>query len=305
MAPARRNKLNQIIDDLYGLYKNSTSPNAEEGFARSTMYEPNNIRHLNTTDADETIEGQNNQAIWFRRDGFNDHTDGLGGAGHAKCGAIDICVGFSSILDQEDIPGPVNPSTGGDAARVYISQKSLVDEYFGIKLPTFGKSSPRSTVAIKADDVRLIARNSFKIVTNTDYQLSINAPSMNGTGVQLIANNESPDTLQPMVKGQNLIEGLTELTLKIDAINSTLLSFMQAQKSLNEELRTHVHQVPFYDDAKTFYSTSVFQLGLNVNTFIDTLQEKNKMDSINLGQWRNKFLDHGDKHIASAYHLLN
>ena len=52
-----------------------------------------------------------------------------------------------------------------DAARIYISQLTKIDQNFGIAQGVPGNTRPGAAVGIKADDVRIVARNSFKICT--------------------------------------------------------------------------------------------------------------------------------------------
>ena len=100
---------------------------------------------------------------------------------------IDLVVGRNSANIIRDVEGAVvttNPSFKKDAARVYITQKAKnIDEYFDLELvgppllpirknSSVNTSPPndRSAVGIKADDVRIIARESIKIVTGTDHK---------------------------------------------------------------------------------------------------------------------------------------
>jgi len=89
--------------------------------------------------------------------------------------AIDIVVGRKSFLGRRaDSKGKilnVDPDPVLDAARVYISQKSNPDGMFQLAAGTVGNTSnlsPRSAVALKADTVRIVARENIKLVTRTD-----------------------------------------------------------------------------------------------------------------------------------------
>ena len=63
----------------------------------------------------------------------------------------------------------VNPNFFTDAARIYISQKADIDEYFGLcdtkYAPTKRSKAQISNWNVKADCVRIIGRNNVKIVT--------------------------------------------------------------------------------------------------------------------------------------------
>jgi hypothetical protein len=295
--------LNEIIDKAFGISDND-SINSENGFANDTLFEPSNNFAFNKTNSETVIQGQNNAFIVLGRDRPGSEKSGYGGQGHSKCGAIDICVGRMSNMDASTLSGPVNPNTGADAARIYISQKADIDEYYNLVPGIAENSKARSAVAVKADDIRLIARNSFKIVTNTDNSLSNGASSLLGNGIQLIANNDDSD-MQPMVKGDNLLEALTTLTEKIDGINSTLMKFMQRQKDFNAKIASHTHRT-IVNGIPTLFSEQLLSPGTSFVANISLeLEQECVAHSVSLNSWRYKYVGHGEKHISSSFHFLN
>ena len=141
-----------------------------------------------------------------------------------------------------------------DAARIYISALTRVDREFGLQ--TFFHEigggtpfQPRSAVAVKADHVRLIGREGVKIITGRAQNIKAGSKGeLNSTGgkiqpappIILCAGNQNSGRdarkgmrfffkkehiadVQPMVKGQNLIDCLEEL----DETISQLISFNQ------------------------------------------------------------------------------
>ena len=169
---------------------NAGSINAELGIRNSILYDPANSHVFNQALCEDVWQGQDNTWIVLGRDRPGGWDSGYGGLGHLKAGAIDIVVGRLSALDARDDIGPINSNTGGDAARIYISQKADIDDYYNLCSGVTGRSKALSSIAIKADAVRLISRDSFKIITNTDSKLSNGREAYTGYGVQLIANNE-------------------------------------------------------------------------------------------------------------------
>ena len=98
---------------------------------------------------------------------------------------------------------------------------SNVDYFFALKPGTVGNTttdSPRSTVALKADTLRFIARENIKLVTKTDWKNSQGGELTNmvqsNFGINLIAMNDDKD-MQPLVKGNNLKECLREIMASI------------------------------------------------------------------------------------------
>jgi len=197
---------------------------------------------------------------------------GAGASGFSNSDSIDIVVGRGANLNSRAVrkgeqPGPpegfiVGPLPTSDAARVYISSKTNLDKYFGIE------QAPRdahvgsnkhllSGIALKADDVRMIARNNIKIVTgrNQGYSGGNEKNSLGGDSPQagtisLIGGNyadghikwmglfdpEGPVApvpyLQPAVKGHNLVSCLEAMFEYMDQINSTVFNLTLSQMGI-------------------------------------------------------------------------
>ena len=136
----------------------------------------------------------------------------------------------------------VDNSFKSDAARIYMSQKSDIDFYFGLAVGKVGKSVAKSSVGIKADAVRIIGREGIKLVTRTE---PLNSQGPLGItewakGIDLIAGNDDSD-LQPMVKGRSLIEALTTLTDWVGKLNGIIDLMLLNQENLTAALQFHTH----------------------------------------------------------------
>ena len=170
--------------------------------------------------------------------------------------AIDIVVGRKSFLGRRaDDKGNelyVDPDPILDAARVYISQKSNPDGMFRLAGGTVGNTSniaPRSTVALKADTLRLVARENIKLVTRTDSYNSQGGEILTSTaqpyGIDLIACNDDSD-MQPLVKGDNLRECLTEIVGAINELRGLFNNYVDENRNLTIAMMSHTHHSPFY-----------------------------------------------------------
>ena len=150
----------------------------------------------------EKVMQQGNSTIVLGRDRPAARDSGYGGRGHTGAASIDLCAG-RKLATTDGLN--YDPNMQKDAARIYISQKTDIDRNFN----TPGNSMAKSAIAVKADAVRVIGRDSIMLVTRTE-----SANSRGGTtgygGIQLVANN-NPASLQPMVKGNNLVEALREI----------------------------------------------------------------------------------------------
>ncbi len=127
-----------------------------------------------------------------------------------------------------------------DAARVTICQRGDVDEHFGIRPGAVGTARGSSFVALKADDIRLIARQGVKIITGTDDETSQAGSANNPRGIDLIAGNDDED-IQPMVKGNNLVECLQDIVRDISDVNGSLVDFFTQQMAYNTAIAFHTH----------------------------------------------------------------
>tara|TARA_R110002110_G_scaffold133357_2_gene315653 strand:+ start:1808 stop:2836 length:1029 start_codon:yes stop_codon:yes gene_type:complete len=179
--------------------------------------------------------------------------------GGIGCGRIDIVVGrMASARSGEGVkPGTyVDNSFFADAARVYISETSDVDQNFGLSEGIVGNPRAQSCVAMKADQCRMIGRSGIKIMTgaglNVDgYGFRGETTSKGGKlsvapGIDLIAGNQAgdrvvwnpwniPETvldIQPVTKAYNVRDYLMELSELIGDIYSFILNLSLCMKTL-------------------------------------------------------------------------
>lgn len=294
-----------MLDIFKTVFENENSVNAENGFNNQTLFEPSNDPQFLQAECEKVIQGKNNTYIVLGRDRPGGLSSGYGGKGHMKCGAIDIVAGRLSAVDATELNGFVDPNVGADAARIYLSQKADIDTYYNIVDGRTGKSAALSAIALKADDLRLVARNSIKIVTATDAYLSTNDKALVSTGVQLIANNDDKD-MQPIPKGINLENALNDILEKILELNGIVQGFMEVQKQFNDALTNHTHLSPF-GAAPTSPSIEALRAGT-----VATIQMALKVEqgllvhTNNLISNRSRFLlSSSPEYINSEFHFLN
>jgi len=205
---------------------------------------------------EEKVVSKGNSFIVFGLDRPSNILSGYGGSKDTHCSAIDIVAGrLGHRAVSRDSKGRtlnVDPNFKLDAARVYISQKANVDSYFGLPAGQVGNTtsdSPRSTVALKADTLRFIARENIKLVTRTDKENSqggnLTNASTKSYGIDLIAMNDDSD-LQPLVKGANLQRCLIETIDAVHDLRELFKNFLEYNRTLVQALMTHTHRSPFY-----------------------------------------------------------
>jgi hypothetical protein len=176
---------------------------------------------------------------------------GESGAGSDNCDAIDIVAGpmddaATEYLNDGTVVLNVNPNFAKDAARIYITQKGNIDAYFGLadgiqgENKRVGTSVGKSAIALKADHLRFISRESIKLVSS-----GTDAVDLNG-GIHLIAGNEE-ESLEPMVLGNKLVNYIDNNLIKtLSDILQITHDFMESQMEFNANVMTHQHISPFF-----------------------------------------------------------
>jgi hypothetical protein len=169
---------------------------------------------------------------------------GYGGRGEAQCGMIDIVVGrhgiFGDTTNEEGTEIYLDSSPELDTARIYISQKTDIDQNFGITQADNVNSRHRSAVLLKADDVRMVARENIKIVTGVDRWNSVGFQPISTGGIHLIAGNKG-DNLQPLVLGENLVRCLESMMDEIIDTQKLSLNLAQWAIKTTSFLMAHTH----------------------------------------------------------------
>lgn len=204
--------------------------------------------------------GKGNAQITFGTDRPTGRASGKGAIGAQGANTIDIVVGrMASARKGRGVKNGtlVNNNFFADAARIYISQLTDVDENFGIAKGVTAQSTNRSAIALKADAIRLVGREGVKIVTGrsraTGFGPSGETNSVGGRveaapPIELIAGNntdsknvwggmfnpnEEVPGLQPLVKGKNMQGALTELHQIVGEIWSALFNLTILQTTFN------------------------------------------------------------------------
>jgi len=218
--------------------------------------------------SEKIISGTNNSFIILGRDRHSSKASGAGGRGFTQCGSIDLIAG----LDSSNGPSRKlrNPNFFTDAARVYITQKGKISNYFGIdKGSEIGDPKWRSGVGLKADQIVVHGSSHVKIVTGQARTKGEEKNSLGGNidaagKIDLIAGNNTDDadssplsmfgspekifikkvkTLQPAVKGDNLIDLVDELLQTISDLQNQIFANKTAILQLATATASHFHEV--------------------------------------------------------------
>ena len=217
------------------------------------------IPEFNQTTSEKVFKGEGtNSFIVLGRDRPQSPASGYGGIGATQCGAIDIVCGrvgdWKTIPQEESNEAIGRRDTGSftrrvlvadndfvrDAARIYISERADIDDYFGIASGKAGGLNGLSAIGIKADSVRIIAREGIKLVTRTDENNSKGGNNDVVMGIDLIAGNNDSG-IQPLVKGENMKELMRYVVEDIRNLASMIHSVSLKQAALETMLAAHTH----------------------------------------------------------------
>ena len=215
--------------------------------------------------AERVLANKNGASIVLGRDRPASRASGYGGKANTQCASIDLVTGRlgSQAIPQvapinnlgEPVPLYVDPDFEKDAARIIISQKTNIDENFVI-IPTANAptSKGRASIGLKADTIRLVARENIRIVTEGPVFNSQGGIAQSTTGIDLVAGNVDPTSdprlsVQPFVKGGNLVYALGALVKQIEGLNGIVDAMMQFQNDFNDAVMNHYHHSPFYGEA--------------------------------------------------------
>jgi hypothetical protein len=237
---------------------------------------------------------------------------------------IDVVVGRAF----EEHQGIVGPNFFTDAARIYLSQRADIDEYFNLPIDEnigITKSVNRSAIGIKADAVRVIGREGIRLITNPrTSQMPENTRETNSRGeeiksdgpdrgIHLIAHGKTgryeetnpklpprdgqPTTLrinrlQPLVKGENLMLALTELVEIVRDLSTFTQNFTSDQMDINQSIATHTHTLMCFGSGTASPSTDILPTWIQkmTNQMTSHVNSMSQLDTT-LGTWyKNTYL---------------
>jgi len=291
------------------------NPNKSAGLDGNFICEP--VPFYDKTETETVIKNNNNAWIVLGRDRPSTPASGYGGQGGTQCASIDLVVGrMSSVGGGPKSDIWVSPNFTSDAARIYISQRTNIDENFDLVAGGVGISKARSGIALKADAVRIIGREGIKLVTNTDKKNSQGGNINSTYGIDLIAGNDEAEQsgplqsfefggrnfLQPLVKGDNLSAALDELADQLGDLATRFDKFVAAQVQYNTVLSTHVHPLPI-PVAPSLPSVELAPSFIvsNIRQFIGA-SSVSWAQSINLSTFKTNYLKpEGDRWICSRH----
>ena len=202
----------------------------------------------NIAAGEKVLKGPSNASITLGVDRTGGLGSGFGGQG-IPSSAIDICAGhmgpYARETDDKGYPVLYNPNFPIDAARVYVAELTDIDGAMKLPEGSMGKRIG-SAVGIVADNINIQAKGGggIKIAAHPSSRDSQGKKNLENPGIDLIAGGG--EDLQPIPKGQNLLELLKEMNADIDDLRGTMEQFVRLQGSFNDKIMNHDHNSPFW-----------------------------------------------------------
>ena len=250
----------------------------------------------------ENVTQHGNSWIVLGRDRPASRTSGYAGMGHTQASSIDIVVGRGAPVP--DWKANVDPSFSNDAARIYISQKTDIDDNFALR--GTNRSVAKSGIGIKADAIRIIGRQGIKLVTSPRSGVQFSGAT--GAGIDVMAGNDD-EGLQPMVRGDNMVEALSVLEERISELSALVLNFLKTQATFNTSITTHTHLATQAPIGVIPTAPSIELAAAGVNASLETAEAMidNFKGRMNLNvNWHTKYLTSPSaKYICSKYNKVN
>ena len=275
---------------------------------------------------ENVITSQNNAEIVLGRD-TKGVAGGEGWKGHASAGAIDIVAGRGSCIlntiNSSEEKQWIRNDYRNDGARIYVSQKTNLDEYFSLPSDSTSPAlSGVSGIAIKADTVRVVSRNNIKLVASCDRIMSNETDNNTKVGIDLICSIpyngeenyneqmslvEGRDDMQPIPKGENLRSALRNIAEMLDTLSGILINFIKIQHKFNLEIASHTHIETFFGNQGV---PSVDVIGPMMENSVNVLEECTADTFEYKVQYLNNFIntylsEFSAQYINSKYHRLN
>ena len=287
---------------------------ASDGKMSKHLVEP--VPYVMRPEGERHITGWNNALIRIGRDLIGDPQDSkreelcYAPMGSTQSGMIDIVVGVNSSepseVNSRQESVAVQTHAKADAARLYLSQRCKVDKLFDLKNGKVGNVEGLSAAVLKADGVRIVARNGIKLVTRTDNLNSAGSRTKAIYGIDLNAGNRGKGTMQPIPKGRNLKNALEALADSLGELNGIVKTMLTHQQDFNRATRSHTHKSTFLLE-EVFTSVPLLKSGFKEDT-MHTLKTHFSltMNRISLQFWKMNYLEQSsNRYINSRYNHTN
>jgi hypothetical protein len=274
---------------------------------------PENVPEHNRADYEVVHSNNNNAFVIIGRDRPSSKSSGYGNLGATGAGAIYLKTGIATPpkMRGKEVKVYAENNFKTDAAGIYVSQLTDIDNNYELARGSLSLRN-KSGIGLKADGVRIIARENIKLVTGpfTKEQDSLGGKRISYNGIDIIAGNND-ENLQPMVLGRNLENCLKDMLSLMTGLSAMMDQFIIAQDNFENALTKHNHPLsttstgeplsilsdPIVKSSKAIKAARMTQ---NVNTKLISWREE-------IADFRARYLDSkaGSDSILSAHNKVN
>ena len=230
-----------------------------------------------------------------------------------NCSAVDIVTGRISSKRKKTLEKnpkfKANPSFRYDAARIYVCERTDIDDNFEIQDSGTPPARNKSAIGIKADGVRVLAREGVKIISGLEAVNSKDQKKMALYGISLIGgynaingpqHNGMELELQPLVKGDNLLLAMKTLQKQTAYLDTQFSLLHKIINQIQASLSAHMHVGIGSTSPPVDPLTTINAILIAIDTVMGAIE-------VNLRQYNhvsldNDFLTRGGKnYILSRY----
>lgn len=326
----------KLCEDKIELVKSLNEKGLSTGIANKIIDEA--VPTLEIASSEKVFGGSNNSMIILGRDRPSHPLSGEGGKGSTQSGRIDLIAGLGAAYLHKDgkrLPPcketVLSPNFAIDAARIYISQKTHLDKHMGLASVDGEIGEGFSGIGMKADTMRFHARGDIKIVTgkgkfqglgSDGERYSTGGRNQTDGKICFIAGNntgqekrspidllrpfgrlfaDSRNKLQPLIKGENLIECLDDMIEAMLWLSKNQSRTQQQIAQLSRTMATHIHIATVPGGPTTPSPDALIKAPLQIVQDIRNRIEKVGLDK-NLGLIKVNYLNSlGSDYIASKH----
>ena len=192
------------------------------------------------------ILNKNNSFINLGQDAPGGPGTGYSAFGTPASSVDIVCGRVTSLPDVSRNSGIyVNDNFMYDAARIYVSETTDLEDNFSMPVGDNVRQKARSGVGAQADFIALKGKGGIKLATGQFGERNSKGGKVrSGSGIELISGNYT-ENLQPLVLGDNLENSLKSIIKRINALSDIVIDLAQVQNQTLLEIQAHTHPIGF------------------------------------------------------------
>lgn len=137
----------------------------------------------------------------------------------------------------------VNDNFMYDAARIYVSETTDLEDNFSMPTGDNVRQKARSGIGAQADVIALKGKTGIKLTTGQYGERNSKGGKIrSGSGIELIAGTYT-ENLQPLVLGDNMEKAMKSMIKRMNTLSDIIMDLAQVHNQTLIELQAHTHPV--------------------------------------------------------------